>query len=277
MFKKVTKALRAIEQKLDHTDRKLGDIAKQEKLDKTIQQLDKISQQLEKVVQHSGRPYPRVSGWLDTPPNSNLGLFKAISELAMARTVEIVQTEMPDAMIFYETDPFLKYALAKASKTGAHAEFGVYSGRTINLFATERPDVIFDGFDSFEGLPEEWSGWQVFDFDRGGALPDVSDNVKLYKGWFSETVPFYASTIKTLSFVHIDCDIYSSTNDVFVALEHKIEPGCVIVFDEYFCYPNFEKHERLAFSEFLARTGLHAHWFAVCGQRTACILRDVKS
>ena len=245
-----------------------------------MQRLDEVVKNLDKVAQNTERPYPtipnipKVSGWLDTPPNSNLALFKAISEKALERTVKIVETEMSDAMIFYQTEPFLKYALGKAESSGAHAEFGVFSGSTINLFAAERPDVIFDGFDSFEGLPEEWSGWQVFDFDRGGSLPEVSKNIRIHKGWFTDTLPAYAASVETLSFMHVDCDIYSSTKTIFDTLEDCIKPGCVIVFDEYFCYPNFEKHERLAFSEFLSRTGFHADWFAMCGQRAACIIHE---
>lgn len=83
----------------------------------------------------------------------------------------------------------------------------MYSGRTINLFAKERPDVVFDGFDSFEGLPEEWVGWRPFDFDRKGSFLEVEHNVKLYNGWFSETLRNYAAKIDALSFMHVGCDI----------------------------------------------------------------------
>ena len=40
---------------------------------------------------------------------------------------------------------------------GARLELGVYEGRSINFMAKLDPDWTYHGFDSFEGLPEEWS------------------------------------------------------------------------------------------------------------------------
>jgi hypothetical protein len=34
-----------------------------------------------------------------------------------------------------------------------------------------------------------------------------------------------------------------------------LQPGCVIVFDEYFNYPGWAEHEYKAFSEYVQRTG----------------------
>ena len=35
-------------------------------------------------------------------------------------------------------------------------EFGVYKGGTINYLAHKMPNSIIYGFDSFQGLPEDW-------------------------------------------------------------------------------------------------------------------------
>lgn len=238
--------------------------------------LEQILKRLEQIERHTARPYPQVSAWLDTRPNSNHALYKALSDRALAQSVDIVEQEMPHAMLFERSDDILHYALSKAERTGAHAEFGVYSGRTINLMARARPDIVFDGFDSFEGLPEEWAGWLDLDFDRKGNMPQVNTNVRLHKGWFEDTLPVYSTQIDHLSFLHIDCDIYSSTATIFRILEPKIRPNCILLFDEYFCYPNFQNHERRAFNEFLEHTGYHAHWIAICGQRAACELRTAR-
>jgi hypothetical protein len=37
-------------------------------------------------------------------------------------------------------------------------EFGVFKGTSINFFSSQRPDLVFHGFDSFKGLPENWTG-----------------------------------------------------------------------------------------------------------------------
>jgi hypothetical protein len=223
----------------------------------------------EVIVQPSFNP---PNEWLGIAPNSEHALFKALSDAALSRTVAIIEAEMPSAMIFLEYEAFLKFSLAKADKKGAHCEFGVFSGGTINLCAAERPDITFDGFDSFYGLPSEWSGYLPFDFNRKGDPPEVRDNVRLHAGWFDDTLPGYSQSIDGVSFLHVDCDLYASTVTIFRILGDKLLPGCVIVFDEYFCYPGFEMHERKAFFEFLTDSGRRMKWIACCGQRAACIL-----
>lgn len=142
---------------------------------------------------------------------------------------------------------------------GLWLEFGVFSGSSINRIAAVAPnDKLVYGFDSFEGLPEEWDrgrqGWwsQKGSFSREGKLPAVKPNVRLIKGWFDNTlVPFLAETPGDISFLHIDCDLYSSTKTVLDAVGPRLADRCVIVFDEIFNYPGWEKHEALAFLEFL--------------------------
>lgn len=215
---------------------------------------------------------PPESPWRDIAPNSEAALFKAVSDSALARTVEIVEQEMPDALILLDGLTFLRFALSKAPTDGAHCEFGVFSGATINHLAEQRTGQIFHGFDSFHGLPEDWSGYMPFDFDRGGTPPDVRTNVRLHVGLFDDTLPGFAASVDKVAFLHVDCDLYSSTATIFRHLGPKLMRGCVIAFDEYFCYPGFEQHERKAFREFLDASGRTATWIACCGQRAACIL-----
>jgi len=62
---------------------------------------------------------------------------------------------------------------------------------------------------------------------------------------------------KPISFLHIDCDLYSSTKTIFDLLGDRLLPGTIIVFDEYFNYPSWKKHEYLAFSEFINNSTLN--------------------
>jgi hypothetical protein len=124
---------------------------------------------------------------------------------------------------------------------GLNVELGVYNGVTIGCLATARPDLEFHGFDSFEGLPEDWDMGQKQvkseAFDRKGELPEVPDNVKLYKGWFNETLPlFLTEALSPISFLHVDCDIYSSTDYSLNLLNDRIVPGTIIRFDELSCW-----------------------------------------
>jgi hypothetical protein len=135
-------------------------------------------------------------------------------------------------------------------------EFGVYSGLTINHIASLTRLPVY-GFDSFEGLPERWRDGFGKGHFQVSALPEVQPNVTLIKGWFDETLPvFIKEHDKPVGFIHIDCDLYSSTKTVLDALADRIHTGCVIVFDEYFNYPGWEDGEHKSFREFIERTGL---------------------
>lgn len=206
------------------------------------------------------------------PLNSPGALLQEVKKVAMRDSVDIVTQEMPGALLFHDGVKFHQYCVDQAKLTGAFCEFGVYSGTSINCFAEHRPEIFFDGFDSFEGLPEEWSGNMLVDFNKGKEPPAVRNNVRLHVGWFNETLPLYAKTVTDVSFIHVDCDIYSSTVTIFENLGSKLRKGSVILFDEYFIFPGFKLHERKAFEEYLLKTDLRPKWFAVCGPRAACIL-----
>jgi len=136
-----------------------------------------------------------------------------------------------------ELDDLAKYL----PSWGLNVELGVYNGVTIGCLATARPELEFHGFDSFEGLPEDWDMGQKSvkkeAFDRKGELPEVPENVKLYKGWFNETLPpFLTEALSPISFLHVDCDIYSSTDYSLNLLNDRIVPGTIIRFDELSCW-----------------------------------------
>ena len=121
-------------------------------------------------------------------------------------------------------------------------EFGVATGRTINYFSKFTGDKVY-GFDSFEGLPEKWrDGFDKGAFSRNGDFPEVNANVVLIKGWFSDTlVPFLEENKgKKISFLHIDCDLYSSTKFIFNAVKDYLADDCVILFDELVNYPGYK-------------------------------------
>jgi hypothetical protein len=149
-----------------------------------------------------------------------------------------------------------------ASRPGLCLEFGVYKGGSITACAKKFPDRIFYGFDSFEGFPDDGrKDWkQDFSVEK---LPAVPANAKLIKGWFSETLPaFLKQHGGEVGFINIDCDIYSSTRDVFTILhDHsRLKPGVIISFDELINYRGFLFNEMLALFEMLERTGLGLEW-----------------
>jgi hypothetical protein len=148
-------------------------------------------------------------------------------------------------------------------------EFGVFKGKTVNYISNFTNDKVY-GFDSFEGLPEDWRyGIYKGRFSTNGHLPEVNNNVELIKGWFSETLPDFIKTHnKKVSFIHMDADLYSSTKCIFDNLKDYIDRDCIIVFDELINYPGFDGQtgELKAFYEFVTENKVDYEWIGMDGQ-----------
>lgn len=187
----------------------------------------------------------------------------ALQRQATESTARYVSEHMRDVQSTTTAYELLTRALAETDLRSDHLilEFGVFTGGSINHIAKHTKNPIY-GFDSFDGLPKFWrDGYGAGTF-RVPKLPTVPPNVTLIKGWFENTLPSFVQEHKQdLSFLHVDCDLYSSTKTIFQYLGERIKPGCVIVFDEYFNYLDWENGEFKAFREFLADTNLSYKYF----------------
>lgn len=176
---------------------------------------------------------------------------------ALALTAEYVDRYLQNIKPTDSKFALLTDALGQADLVGDRliCEFGVFRGDTINHLAQMTQKTVF-GFDSFEGLPEDWGHGLSKGHFALKELPKVRSNVALMKGWFHETIPPFLEHQKgMIGFIHVDCDLYSSTKVVLERLKSRFAPGAVIVFDEYFNYPAWEQGEYKAFQEFLGETG----------------------
>lgn len=211
----------------------------------------------------SGRDVRRAfSGAWDGHTQS---LGKVLRARAQARTADFVESNMVGAVAFEDSLDVRKYAaqlafsgldwqLEAGSDLIRCLEFGVFKGESARLWASEVEvggRVI--GFDSFQGLSEDWIGTRLpkGQFDLGGEMPQVPDNVELVKGWVEETLPNWLreNSLEKVSLVHMDLDTYSPTFRVLSLLRDKLKPGTLILFDEYFGYPGWENHEHRALLE----------------------------
>jgi hypothetical protein len=179
---------------------------------------------------------------------------REMKRLALQESVQYAQKYMRSAVGMESAREVLESALGQVTIPGHYLEFGVYKGGTIGFIAGQvRPSQLVHGFDSFRGLQEAWSG-DRFAFDAQGSLPKVPGNVILHQGFFADTLPGWLERYSgPIAFIHIDCDLYESARCVFELLQDRIVPGAVIVFDEYFNYPNWQAHEFRAFQELVSR------------------------
>jgi predicted O-methyltransferase YrrM len=85
----------------------------------------------------------------------------------------------------------------------------------------------------------------------------VRENCELVVGWFDDTLPkFVRDNSQAVAFLHIDCDLYSSTQTVLRLLRDRIRPGTIIVFDEYLNFPGWQQDEHRAWTEFARHAGI---------------------
>ena len=136
---------------------------------------------------------------------------------------------------------------------GDLAECGVFRGSTLVPVALEltqqKSAKHIYGFDSFEGFPDE------VQYDMSLESPPDSDkrmhgldetsyelvlrkiarfrltNATLMKGYFNQTFP--ACEARSFSFVHLDCDIYSSYKECLEFFYPRLSSGGIVLLDEY--------------------------------------------
>jgi len=184
-------------------------------------------------------------------------------------SADYIEKNIKNTLVFFDESKkqMYAYAINNIKVSGYIAEFGVWEGKSINLVAAMVPNVTVYGFDSFLGLPEDWAGWSEpkGTFNINGELPKVRPNVSLIKGLFKDSLPVWLKNNKDFfSLLIIDCDIYSSTKEVFDNIGiNQIKEGTIILFDEYFGYINWREHEFKAWQEFVKKHNIEYKYLAI--------------
>lgn len=157
-------------------------------------------------------------------------------------------------------------------------EFGVATGRTLNHFARLLPHKYIHGFDSFEGLPEDWTSRMPRGFFKRNNWPKVAWNCHLYVGWFNQTIPTWKLRFvdTPILLLHVDCDLYSSTKTVLTELRKNIVPGTVIIFDEYMNYPGWQNDEFRAWKEFVSENNINYEYIGRVSRHQQVAVRVVQ-
>lgn len=186
---------------------------------------------------------PMSAAWLDS--------WRYIQKHADASTV-----------LLHDPLSLLSFALGQTSLDGLTLEFGVRHGQSIRHIANSYGGRVH-GFDSFTGLPSAWGGEPEGVYSTEGELPDVPPNVNLHQGLFEDTLPgFLEAHDGPIRFCNIDCDLYASTVTVLEALTPRIQPGTVLVFDEYLVNPTWREDEYRAFQEAVSANGWSYRYLA---------------
>ena len=201
--------------------------------------------------------------------NPRPNLIDLVYEDSMKTSLDYVKEYLSGVFICSSRESLWDYCCEYLSKSPSKLvvmEFGVHSGESINYIAKKLPNAEVFGFDSFLGLQENWfiSSAKAGALNLDGTAPKVQKNVRLFTGWFDETLPKFISNYPDLkiNFLHIDSDTYLPAKLILSSLESNIIKGTIIVFDEFFGYPNWQWHEFKAFEEFTKKHNLK--YQAIC-------------
>lgn len=237
--------------------------------DRLLRLIDRLADRVgSRLMDGAGRRLPLIA----RPFGESFNIVDVACFQAAMESADYWCENMITATAFSSGSDLLAHALDLANRDGLFLEFGVAAGQTISQIAELTQARVF-GFDSFEGLPEPWrTGYPKGCFS--GEIPRVPPNVSIVKGWFSETLPrFIQEHNESVAFIHVDCDLYSSTKCIFDFLRPRIGSGCVIVFDEYFNYPGRQNHEHKAFMELVERHQLGFRYEAfVPNHQQVCVV-----
>jgi Macrocin-O-methyltransferase (TylF) len=156
--------------------------------------------------------------------------------------------------VYHRRELFDQMADRVQNKNVLYLEFGVAKGASMRYWSSllANPASVLHGFDTFEGLPEDWRLGDKGAYSAQGRIPEIADpRVQFIKGLFQETLPRYVVPTHDVLVVNIDCDLYSSTHFVLNSLSDHIRPGTFLYFDEF-----SDPHNELrAFQELLTATG----------------------
>ncbi|MCW5604489.1 MAG: class I SAM-dependent methyltransferase, partial [Burkholderiales bacterium] len=208
-------------------------------------------------------------------PRVSLDVEQTAYFMAAVSSAEYFLSNMRMARNLEQSGPLIRFAMEQCTVDGLVLEFGVYQGTTLRVIADHTSAMVY-GFDSFQGLPEDWTHFQQKGrFSLGGRLPQFEQpNVSLVPGWFEDTLPaFLTQHPEPARFVHVDSDLYSSAVTVLHHLRPRIVPGTVILFDEYFNYPGWQHHEYRAFQEFVRDGGFSYEYLGFASSHQSVAVR----
>ena len=134
-----------------------------------------------------------------------------------------------------------------------YMEFGVAAGYSFDWFMGKNtnPGSRFYGFDTFDGLPEDWGPFKKGSFSNDNKVPVLKDSRgKYFKGLFQQTVPGFLMELDNTrrNVLMMDADLWSATLYALTMLAPYLKKGDIIFFDE-FVVPTHEFKAYLDFVE----------------------------
>jgi O-methyltransferase len=155
---------------------------------------------------------------------------------------------------------------------GDYFEFGLWRGKTFTYAHRMKkrfriPEMMFWGFDSFQGLPRTDDAKDNIWSQNQFACSEPELRKILRRNGFRDNeyrlVPgFYKDSLndnlhrhlanRHAAIVYVDCDLYTSAAAVLAFIRHYLVTGTIVCFDDFYNYKGSPDHgEQKAVTEFL--------------------------
>ncbi len=164
-----------------------------------------------------------------------------------------------NAPVFAERKEMYNFLIEKESLISneiCYMEFGVSKGWGFHFWyqTNKHKSSQFFGFDTFEGIPEDWGSVKKGAYTAEGKIPTVADpRCKFIVGLFQDTIDEFIKNneLNKRNVILFDAGLYNATLFVLLKLQNNLKAGDIIIFDEFFSVSKAD-HEMRAFIDFLS-------------------------
>ena len=150
--------------------------------------------------------------------------------------------------LYFHRWALFDHAVSQSIKGRPFYEFGVWRGEAFRyLIKTFKKGY---GFDTFEGIPEDWHDETAGSYSSDGNVPKIQGG-EFIVGKFDDTLPtFFLEPRPMASVINFDADLYSSTICALNYAKPVIDQYTILIFDEFIINKNWEQDEYKALNEF---------------------------
>jgi tetratricopeptide (TPR) repeat protein len=154
--------------------------------------------------------------------------------------------ELPE--LFFHRWALFDRIVKLSKKARPFYEYGVWRGEAFQyLIKTFKKGY---GFDTFEGIPEDWHDKKAGTYSSEGNIPQIEGG-EFIVGKFEDTLPgFFSEPRPMASIINFDADLYSSTICALNFSKPVIDKHTILIFDEFIINGNWEQDEYKALNEF---------------------------
>lgn len=180
-------------------------------------------------------------------------LLSPLKDHPTVRSMQWVSNLPELPKLYFNRWSFFDSVIELSHKDRPFYEFGVFRGEAFKYLINTFKKGF--GFDTFEGLPEDWHEEKAGSYSSGGNIPRIAGG-EFVAGKFEDSLPaFFSEPRSVASVINFDADLYSST---ICALNHSksiIDSQTILIFDEFIVNEHWEQDEYKALNEFCIANG----------------------